>query len=128
MYCHILEPFIVNGRIPRGQMDSEVLSSILQSYAVQLEVEGQEAEQKLKKKLDASDGAEALLVDCDHYPQLFPVACRLQQLVLYVEVAQLDLNLAIRMFTQHRLWTALMHLYCSLGDYASPVELLVGEC
>ena len=24
VYCNTLEPFIVNGRIPRGQMDSEV--------------------------------------------------------------------------------------------------------
>jgi len=129
VYCSVLEPFIVKGRIPRGQMDSEVLSSILQSYAVPLEVEGQTAEQTMKDTIEvAAAGAEPLLIDCDHYPQLFPMACRLQQLVLYVEVAQLDLNLAIRLFTQHRLWTALVHVYCSLGDYASPVELLVGEC
>jgi len=64
----------------------------------------------------------------DHCTHLFPVALRLQQLVLYVDVAQLDLNLAIRLFTQHRLWTALVHVYCALGDYGSPLELLVGEC
>mmetsp|Transcript_23247 Transcript_23247/g.75160 ORF Transcript_23247/g.75160 Transcript_23247/m.75160 type:complete len:1662 (-) Transcript_23247:649-5634(-) len=125
VYCSTLEPFIVNGRIPRSQMDSEVLSSILQSYALPLEEESLSAEQHFK---DGTGGAEPLVVDCDHCPELFPIARRLQQLVLYVEVTQLDLNLAIRLFTQHRLWTALVHIYCALGDYASPVELLVGEC
>lgn len=38
------------------------------------------------------------------------------------------LLLAARLFTQHRLWTALIHVYCALGDYTSPLELLVGEC
>merc|ERR1719424_720647 len=67
-------------------------------------------------------------VDCDHCASLFPVARRLQQLVFYVDVSQLDLNFAIRLFTQYRLWTALVHVYCSLKDYISPLELLVGEC
>lgn len=128
LYCNTLEPFIVMGRIPRGQMDTEVLSSILQSYAVPLEEEAQAAQEHMKEASASSGCAPPLVVDCDHYPQLFPTARRLQQLVLHVEVIQLDLNLAIRLFTQHRLWTALVHLYCSLGDYASPLELLVGEC
>ncbi|CAE8596546.1 unnamed protein product, partial [Polarella glacialis] len=124
IYCNALEPFIVQGRIPRGEMDSEVLSSIVQSYALPLEEEEQVALQQTTK-----DGAStALFLDCDHCPHLFPTARRLQQLVLCVDVSRLDLNLAIRLFTQHRLWTALVHVYCALGDYVSPLELLVGEC
>ena len=67
-------------------------------------------------------------MDCDHHPSLFPTARRLQRFVLSVDVSQLDLNLAIRLFTQHRLWTALIYVYASLRDYVSPLELLVGEC
>eukprot|EP00931_Biecheleriopsis_adriatica_P060835 TRINITY_DN36548_c0_g1_i2.p1 TRINITY_DN36548_c0_g1~~TRINITY_DN36548_c0_g1_i2.p1 ORF type:complete len:1349 (-),score=326.86 TRINITY_DN36548_c0_g1_i2:814-4860(-) len=123
VYCNVLEPFIVQGRIPRHEMDSEVLSSILQSYALPLEEEEQAAQQAVK------DGGQSyLFVDCDHCPSLFPVARRLQQLVLFVDVSRLDLNLALRLFTQYRLWTALVHVYCALGDYVSPLELLVGEC
>jgi len=48
VYCNVLEPFIVQGRIPRHEMDSEVLSSILQSYALPLEEEEQAAQQALK--------------------------------------------------------------------------------
>eukprot|EP00435_Cladocopium_sp_Y103_P063617 s646_g25.t1 len=122
VYCTALEPFIVHGRIPRKEMDSEVLSSILQSYALPLEEEEQASQQASK------DGSNILFRDLDHCPNLFPVARRLQQLVLCVDVSRLDLNLAIRLFTQHRLWTALVHVYCALGDFVSPLELLVGEC
>lgn len=123
VYCASLEPFILDARIPRAEMDSEVLSSILQSYTLPLQEEEVEAA-KLAK--DSQGGP--CFVDCDHFPELFPVARRLQQLVLCVDVAKLDLNLAIRLFTQHRLWTALVHVYCVLGDYVTPLELLVGEC
>ncbi|CAL1150277.1 unnamed protein product [Cladocopium goreaui] len=125
VYCTALEPFIVHGRIPRKEMDSEVLSSILQSYALPLEEEEQASHQAIQ---DGSGGSDILFRDLDHFPNLFPVARRLQQLVLCVDVSRLDLNLAIRLFTQHRLWTALVHVYCALGDFVSPLELLVGEC
>lgn len=132
IYCNTLEPFIVKGRIPRAHMDSEVLSSILQSYAVPLMEEEQLATQHLKRaqSTGADDGAQSLPLvnDCDHHFSLFPVARRLQQFVLYVDVLQLNLDMAIRLFTAHRLWTALVHLYCALSDYISPLELLVGEC
>lgn len=124
IYCGTLEPFIVQGRIPRGHMDSEVLSSILQSYAVPLEEEERGAHRALRDR----PGGPPPFVDCDHCGSLFPVARRLQQLVFYVDIAQIDLNCAIRLFTQHRLWTALVHIYCALRDYTSPLELLVGEC
>eukprot|EP00434_Breviolum_minutum_P023686 symbB.v1.2.020892.t2/scaffold1778.1/size101634/12 len=123
VYCTALEPFIVHGRIPRKEMDSEVLSSILQSYSLPLEEEEQASQHTQDK-----DGSSFRFRDLDHCPTLFPVARRLQQLVLCVDVSRLDLNLAIRLFTQHRLWTALVHVYCALGDYVSPLELLVGEC
>lgn len=127
VYCNTLEPFIVQGRIPRGQMDSEVLSSILQSYQLPLEEEEQLALQHFKES--SSNGSTApLFVDSDHCAALFPIARRLQQLVFYVDVSQLDLNFAIRLFTQHRLWTALVHVDCALKDYVSPLELLIGEC
>jgi len=126
VYCNTLEPFMVKGRIPRSQMDSEVLSSILQSYALPLEEEEQLAARNFNVGAGASEVPKFL--DCDHFASLFPVARRLQQLVLYVDVSQLDLNLALRLFTQYRLWTALVHVYCALRDYASPLELLVGEC
>ncbi|CAE7324985.1 ADK-B [Symbiodinium sp. CCMP2592] len=123
VYCASLEPFILDARIPRAEMDSEVLSSILQSYTLPLQEEEQEA-----SRLHMHAGEPCAFVDCDHFPELFPVARRLQQLVLCVDVAKLDLNLAIRLFTHHRLWTALVHVYCALGDYVTPLELLVGEC
>lgn len=66
-------------------------------------------------------------VDCDHSETLFPIARRLQRLVFYVDVLQLDLDTAIRLFTRHRLWTALVRVYCALRDYTSPLELLTGE-
>lgn len=123
IYCSTLEPFIVTGRIPRSQMDSEVLSSILQSYALTLEEEEQLALQHSK----GEEGSGPQFVDCDHCPSLFPAARRLQRVVLYVDVSQLDLNAAIRLFTRHRLWTALVHVYCALGAYLDPLELLIGE-
>eukprot|EP00927_Polykrikos_kofoidii_P069579 TRINITY_DN6510_c0_g1_i1.p1 TRINITY_DN6510_c0_g1~~TRINITY_DN6510_c0_g1_i1.p1 ORF type:complete len:1590 (-),score=304.28 TRINITY_DN6510_c0_g1_i1:110-4879(-) len=140
VYCNTLEPFIVKGRIPRGQMDSEVLSSILQSYSLPLEEEEQTALQHIRsternggststiRSAEATVVSMPFCVDCDHYPLLFPVARRIQQLILYVDVSQLDLNMSIRLFTQHRLWTALLRVYCALGDFASPLELLLGEC
>jgi len=128
VYCNTLEPFIVRGKIPRNQMDSEVLSSILQSYTLQLEEETQTAEQFFRDKDDDSSEDKPHFIDCDHCPRMFPIARRLQQLVLYVDISQLDLNLAIRLFTQHRLWTALVHVYAAFGDHVSPLELLTGEC
>lgn len=50
VYCNTLEPFIVDGKIPRDEMDSEVLSSILQSYALLLEEEEQMALQHMKEQ------------------------------------------------------------------------------
>merc|ERR1719188_1648159 len=77
IYCNTLEPCIVKGRIPRGRMDPEVLSSILQSYALPLEEEEQLAVQHFK-----GAGSAPQSVDSDHCARLFPIARRLQQLVL----------------------------------------------
>jgi hypothetical protein len=109
-------------------MDSEVLSSILQSYALPLEEEEQVAVQQCKNEGSSGSTHVPDFVDCDHCASLYPTHRRLQQLVFYVDVSQLDLNFAIRLFTQYRLWTALVHVYCSLKDHISPLELLVGEC
>lgn len=123
VYCSTLEPFIVQRRIPRENMDSEVLASILKSYTLPLEAEEQQALQQFKEA--ASPPA---FLDCDHYPEMFPVARRLSRLVLYVDVSQIDLDLSIKLLTRYRLWTALVHLHSALRQYTVPLELLVGEC
>lgn len=127
IYCGCLESFIVRGQIPAMRMDSEVLSSILQSYTQNIEEEEMEVAKRFKNH-ETGQMELPWYMDCDHHPSLFPTARRLQRFVLSVDVSQLDLNLAIRLFTQHRLWTALVYVYSSLRDYVSPLELLVGEC
>ena len=36
--------------------------------------------------------------------------------------------MAIRILTQYKLFQALVYVYVSVGDYVSPLELLIGEC
>lgn len=64
----------------------------------------------------------------DFAPNLYPSALKLTRLLVNIDdVFRLDLNLAIRVLSQFRLFSALTYVYVSVADYCSPLELLVGE-
>ncbi|CAD7952102.1 unnamed protein product [Amoebophrya sp. A120] len=66
----------------------------------------------------------------DFFPHAFESALHLTRLVISSrnDLFRLDLNLAIRILTQFRCYTALIYVYLATKDFTSPLELLVGEC
>ena len=122
LYLSCLEPYIMHRMLSSDHLDAEVFSSFLGEYGTLLENE----EKEVMKTAKLSGGM--LLEDGEDRPDLFPHARRLTQLVLRLAMERLDINHAIRIYTERRLWTALIYLYLhSLRDYASPLKMLMAE-
>lgn len=119
-----LEPFLMSGGEVADEVTGEVYMEILQAYAPLLENEHKTA----ISSIDAAD-VDSGVIDCDVKPDKFPIARRVQRLVLSLGLHKLDLNMSIRMLTRHRLWSALIFVYANaLRDLCSVVDILVAEC